>query len=156
MKSTGSWGMMAILLRRSSRPICAILISSMIMEPPVSSTSLNRAAPREDFPARTQKRCCMKKCVHELKKSFKNKLLPGERKGSLLPDPVRPTMPMVSSGWMVKDSFFRTRGRLSRYLMSTSWKEILPCWGHEEAGAAASGLCRGASLSRDCDKEQWW
>lgn len=80
MKSTGSWGMMAILLRRSSRPICAILISSMIMEPPVSSTSLNRAAPREDFPERTQKRYCMKKCVHALKSSFKNKLLPGELK----------------------------------------------------------------------------
>lgn len=115
MNSTGSWGMMAILLRRSSRPICAILISSMIMEPPVSSTSLNRAAPREDFPAGTQTRYCMKKLVHALKRSFKNKLLlPGERKGSLLPDPVRPTMPMVSPGRMVKDSFFRTRGRLSR------------------------------------------
>lgn len=53
MKSTGSWGMMASLLRRSSRPICAILIPSMIIEPPVSSTSLNRATPREDFPENT-------------------------------------------------------------------------------------------------------
>lgn len=51
MKSTGSWGIIASLLRRSYRPICATLIPSMIIEPPVSSTSLNKATPREDFPA---------------------------------------------------------------------------------------------------------
>ncbi len=68
MKSTGSWGMMASLLRRSSRPICAILIPSMMRQPPVSSTSLNRATPREDFPADTYR----EECVCTQKRRIKN------------------------------------------------------------------------------------
>lgn len=54
MKSTGSWGMIASLLRRSSKPIRAILTPSIVMEPLASSTSLNKARPREDFPVEAE------------------------------------------------------------------------------------------------------
>lgn len=87
MKSTGSWGMMASLLRRSSRPICAILIPSMVIEPPVSSTSLNRATPREDFPANTyRKDTAWRNVCARWKSGFRNKLeccWLEERKGHL-------------------------------------------------------------------------
>ena len=50
MKRTGSWGMMASWPRSSSSPRSAMLTPSTVMEPPASSTSLNRATPREDLP----------------------------------------------------------------------------------------------------------
>lgn len=85
MKSTGSWGMMASLLRRSSRPIWAILIPSMITEPLVSSTSLNRATPREDFPANRKDAAWRIVCTcwkGDLKRSWKRCRL-GNTKGHL-------------------------------------------------------------------------
>lgn len=50
MKSTGSWGMRASFLLKSYRPMCAVLIPSMLMEPPANSTSRKSATPRDDFP----------------------------------------------------------------------------------------------------------
>lgn len=50
LNSTGSWGMMESLLRRSARPISLILSPSILMQPPDNSTRRKRAIPREDFP----------------------------------------------------------------------------------------------------------
>lgn len=71
MKSTGSWGMMASLLRRSFRPICAILTPSIATEPPASSTSLNRATEREDFPADTHRKILWEQICGEWMKKKK-------------------------------------------------------------------------------------
>lgn len=64
-----------------------------------------------------------------------------------LPDPVRPTMPIFSLGLMVKDTFLRTRGRFSRYLISAFSKVISPSWGQSWGGALFLILA-GASKER--------
>lgn len=51
MNSTGSCGMMDSLLRRSFRPIAEMSTPSIRMVPAAGSTILNRATPKEDFPA---------------------------------------------------------------------------------------------------------
>lgn len=50
LNSTGSWGIMDSLLRRSARPISLILTPSILMQPPDNSTRRKRAIPSEDFP----------------------------------------------------------------------------------------------------------
>lgn len=55
---------------------------------------------------------------------------------------------MVSSGRTLKEIFFRTRGRSSRYRISTFWKVIRPFAGQLEAEAEDPVICRGPSLSR--------
>lgn len=65
----------------------------------------------------------------------------------LLPDPVRPTMPIFSLGLMVKDTFFRTRGRFSWYLISAFSKVTSPSWGQSGEGALFLILA-GASKDR--------
>ena len=64
-----------------------------------------------------------------------------------LPDPVRPTMPIFSLGLMVKDTFFRTRGRFSWYLISAFSKVTSPSWG-QSAGGALFLILAGASKER--------
>lgn len=64
-----------------------------------------------------------------------------------LPDPVRPTMPIFSLGLMVKDTFFRTRGRFSWYLISAFSKVTSPSWG-QSGGGALFLILAGASKER--------
>lgn len=56
LNSTGSWGMMESLLRRSARPMSLILTPSILMQPPHNSTRRKRAMPREDFPDKSEDR----------------------------------------------------------------------------------------------------
>lgn len=56
LNSTGSWGMMESLLRRSARPMSLILTPSILMQPPDNSTRRKRAIPREDFPDESEDR----------------------------------------------------------------------------------------------------
>lgn len=73
----------------------------------------------------------------------------------LLPDPVRPTMPIFSLGLMVKDTFFRTRGRFSWYLISAFSKVTSPSWGQSGEGALFLILA-GASKERVWgDRSDW-
>lgn len=53
-KRTGSWGMTDSLLLKASRPMWAMLTPSMMMDPPLSSTSLKSATPSEDLPEETR------------------------------------------------------------------------------------------------------
>lgn len=50
LNSTGSWGIMESLLRRSAKPMSFIFTPSILMQPPDSSTRRKSAIPREDFP----------------------------------------------------------------------------------------------------------
>lgn len=52
-KRTGSWGMTDSLLLKASRPTWVMLTPSMMMDPPLSSTSLKSATPSEDLPEET-------------------------------------------------------------------------------------------------------
>lgn len=54
VKSTGSWGMIDNLLRRSCSPMVMMSTPSIRMVPAAGSTSLNRATPKEDFPTHTE------------------------------------------------------------------------------------------------------
>lgn len=56
-------------------------------------------------------------------------------------------MPIFSLGLMVKDTFFRTRGRFSWYLISAFSKVISPSWGQSGEGALFLILA-GASKDR--------
>lgn len=51
-----------------------------------------------------------------------------------LPEPVLPTMPIFSLGLMVKDTFFSTRGRFSRYRISAFSNTTSPSCGQSRGG----------------------
>ncbi len=139
MKRTGSWGMTDSLLLKSSRPMRAMSTPSMMIDPRLSSASLKSATPSEDFPEETTHLC------HNL---FPPPTQTTSDRQTGVPEPVLPTIPTVSSGSTLKDRFFRTRGRSSRYRISTFWKEIRPSSGQLEAEAEEPQICRGPSLSR--------
>ena len=95
--------MMDNFKRKSSKPMSAMLIPSICIEPDVKSTSLNNATPNDDLP----------EPVRPTMPKYTSKLIINEsatRMGNL----INGKIPIFSLGLMSNETLLRTSGKLDR------------------------------------------